>query len=306
MMRAVHVRPRWHSEWSLVGKAAFTPMISSPSLTEHLILDICCEINAIGNLKSAVESSLEQERPLSATFVLRLLGATQQFVAFRAIFDRPANCLRHRRFVICPTHRSFWRHSLEPFGELEMHQRRPDVHDPFLIKRISWSWFSAEFVRIWPTELEFRAKADAAYLALHDYVRSDGETTINGGSRSTRTDARGKLTFVPIGSSVEGWNRFEGRVSSVVAVHLAPTISNFDDVDDISKVAPSLYFDKQQSQSDAPKTPKCPGWLGNRRPRICGDARAVAFVGATACRGRQAFATETGSRRSNCTSVKAR
>jgi AraC family transcriptional regulator len=131
---------------------------------------------------------------------------------------------------------------LEPFGKLEWHRRDPDAHDPFLIKRISWSWFTAEFVRIWPTELEFRVKGDAAYLALHDAVRSDGETTINGASRSTLTDIRDKLTFVPIGSSVEGWNRFEGRVSSVVAVHLAPATSDHG-ANDISKIPPSLYFE---------------------------------------------------------------
>jgi AraC family transcriptional regulator len=131
---------------------------------------------------------------------------------------------------------------LKPFGKLEVRQRRPDAHDPFLIKQMSWSWFSAELVYIWPTELEFRTNGDAAYLALHDYVRSDGETTINGGSRSTLSDARGKLTFVPIGSSVEGWNRFEGRVSSAVAVHLAPATPDHD-ANAISRTPPSLYFE---------------------------------------------------------------
>jgi AraC family transcriptional regulator len=106
---------------------------------------------------------------------------------------------------------------------------------------MSWSWFSAELVRIWPTELEFRVKGDAAYLALHDSIRSDGKTTIDGGSHSTLTDLRDKLTFVPIGSSVEGWNRFEGRVASVFAVHLTLTPSD-QDANDISKVPPALYF----------------------------------------------------------------
>ena len=39
-------------------------------------------------------------------------------------------------------------------------------------------------------QVEFRVKGDAAYLALHDSVRSDGMTTINGGGRSTLTDLR--------------------------------------------------------------------------------------------------------------------
>ena len=64
--------------------------------------------------------------------------------------------------------------SLGPDAKLELHQRHSDANHPFLVKRMSWSWFSAELVRIRPTELEFRVKGDAAYLALHDYVRSDG------------------------------------------------------------------------------------------------------------------------------------
>jgi AraC family transcriptional regulator len=111
---------------------------------------------------------------------------------------------------------------------------------------------SAELVRIWPTELEFRVKGDAAYLAVHDSVRSDGKTTINGGIHSTLTDLRDKLTFVPIGSSVEGWNRFEGRVSSVFAVHLTSNGSDHD-ANDISKVPPSLYFENNNLKATLQK-----------------------------------------------------
>jgi AraC family transcriptional regulator len=141
---------------------------------------------------------------------------------------------------------------LGPDAKIELHQRDPDAHHPFLVKRKSWSWFSAELVRIQPTELEFRVKGDAAYLALHNYVRSDGETRINGGSRSTLTDARDKLTFAPIGSSVEGWNCFKGRVSSAFAVHLAPPTSGHD-ANDISKIPPSLYFENSSLKATLQK-----------------------------------------------------
>jgi AraC family transcriptional regulator len=80
---------------------------------------------------------------------------------------------------------------------------------------------------------------------MHDFVRSDGETTINGGNRSTLTDARDRLTFVPIGSSVEGWTRFKSRVSAVFAVHLGSPISGCD-ASDISEAPPSLYFENEK------------------------------------------------------------
>src|SRR6202048_2590373 len=134
--------------------------------------------------------------------------------------------------------------SLGPDAKVELHQRHPDAHHPFLVKRMASSVFSAELVRIQPTELEFRVKGDTAYLALHDYIRSDGETTINGGSRSTLTDARDKLTFAPIGSFVEGWNCFKGRVSSAFAVHLNPPISGYD-AKDLSKRLLMLTFQKK-------------------------------------------------------------
>ncbi len=93
---------------------------------------------------------------------------------------------------------------------------------------------------------------DAAYLALHDAVRSDGETSINGERRSTLADVRDKLTFAPIGSSVEGWNCFKGRVSSVFAVHLAPPTSNHY-ANDISNVPPSLYFENTKLKATLQK-----------------------------------------------------
>src|SRR3984893_2071781 len=131
-------------------------------------------------------------------------------------------------------------------------QRHPDAHHPFLVRRMSWSWFSAELVRIQPRELDFRVRGDAAYLALHNYVPSEGETTINGASRSTLTDARDKLTFAPIGSSVQGWNRFKGRVSSAFAVHLVPPTSGHD-ANDISKIPPSLYFENNNLKATLQK-----------------------------------------------------
>jgi AraC family transcriptional regulator len=142
---------------------------------------------------------------------------------------------------------------LEAFGEIDWHQRPPDAPQcRFLVKRMSWSWFSAELLRMWPTEVEFRVKKDAAYLALHDSVRSDGMTWINGGCRSTLTDRRGKLTFVPIGSDIEGWNRFERRVSSVFAVYLGANGLDHD-AGDVSKVPPSLYFENNDLKATLQK-----------------------------------------------------
>ena len=77
-------------------------------------------------------------------------------------------------------------------------------------------------------------------------------TTINGGSRSTITDLRDKLTFAPIGCSVEGWNRFEGRLSSIFAVYLGSNGSDHD-TNVISKSPPSLYFENSDLKATLQK-----------------------------------------------------
>jgi AraC family transcriptional regulator len=117
---------------------------------------------------------------------------------------------------------------------------------------MSWSWFSAEFVRIRSAEVAYRVKGEAAYLAVHDCVRSDGETTINGSGRSNIVDLRDKLTFVPKRNSVEGWNRFRGKGASVFAVHLGPQPS-VDGTNDISDVPPALYFENQNLKATLQK-----------------------------------------------------
>jgi AraC family transcriptional regulator len=144
----------------------------------------------------------------------------------------------------------FLEERLEPWGKLEWRHRRPDARDP-IVKRKSWSWFSAELVRVPPIELEFKVKADATYLALHDSVRTDGETTVDGGCSSTLTDLRDKLTFVPAGSSAVGWNQFEGG-ASVFAVHLDPTRPDIG-ANDMSGIPPALYFDNSNLKTTLQK-----------------------------------------------------
>jgi AraC family transcriptional regulator len=56
----------------------------------------------------------------------------------------------------------------------------------------------------------------------------------------------------PIGSSAEGWNRFESRVSSVFAVHLGSPTSD-PEANDISNVPPSLYFENSNLKSTLDK-----------------------------------------------------
>ena len=95
----------------------------------------------------------------------------------------------------------------------------PDIS----LSRACWPGLSAEIVHISkPQELAYRFQGHTHYLALHDIVRTDGETTIDGFARSVRRDIRDLLTFVPKGASVEGWSKFKDRRSSVLAIFIDP------------------------------------------------------------------------------------
>jgi len=55
-------------------------------------------------------------------------------------------------------------------AKMELHQRRSDSHHPFSVKRMSWSWFSVELVRIQPTETGSR-RFNWASIQTHQRVR---------------------------------------------------------------------------------------------------------------------------------------
>lgn len=106
-----------------------------------------------------------------------------------------------------------------------------------------WDGISAEFTNISEvSQLGFRVETQAAYLALHDIVRSDGETIIHGFARSTRKDTRNTLTFSPNRCPIEGWADFKQRPSSVLAIYLDPNLEDLQD-SRLSELPPSLYFE---------------------------------------------------------------
>ena len=115
----------------------------------------------------------------------------------------------------------------------------PDIS----ISRACWPGLSAEKVHMSkPQELAYRFQGDTHYLALHDIVRTDGETIIDGFARSVRRDIRNTLTFVPKGASVEGWSKYKNRRASVLAIFLDPNADERDElrVDDLPS---RLYFE---------------------------------------------------------------
>jgi len=115
---------------------------------------------------------------------------------------------------------------------------------------MTWSWLSAESISVPRQAIGFRVRQAAAYLAVHDIVRQDGETRIEGGGSSETRDLRGKLTFLPAGCSAEGWSDLRSRSSSVFAIHLAPLTH---EVIGLAHLPPSLYFHNADIQATLQK-----------------------------------------------------
>jgi AraC family transcriptional regulator len=106
-----------------------------------------------------------------------------------------------------------------------------------------WDGISVELTNIsGASQLGYRVETRAAYLALHDIVRSDGETIIEGVARSTRKDTRNALTFSPDRCRIEGWSDLKQRRNSVFAIYLHPNPEDLKD-SQLSELPPSLYFE---------------------------------------------------------------
>jgi AraC family transcriptional regulator len=137
------------------------------------------------------------------------------------------------------------------YGEIQWRRTNHDEAFSVSAKRKSFSWFSFELVHLPKAELEYCVKGNSGYLAIHDIVRSDGETRVNGEDYSCIRDLRDKLTFLPIGSTVEGWSRYKTKISSVFAVHfVAPTT---DAATNISHLPPRLFFEDRNLKATLEK-----------------------------------------------------
>ncbi|MDI3563938.1 helix-turn-helix domain-containing protein [Bradyrhizobium sp. Arg816] len=130
-------------------------------------------------------------------------------------------------------------------GRIHWDSRDHSGDGPDAQKCQSWPGYTAEVNRVSDTkELGYRVKSRAVYLAFHDIIRSDGEDRVDGSIRSTRQDLRNTLTFLPGGSSAEGWVKFKRRQSLVVAVHLNPAAEEANDFR-LTELRPALYFENE-------------------------------------------------------------
>ena len=127
---------------------------------------------------------------------------------------------------------------------------RPDT-----TRRIAWRGFSAETITIQgPLGFDYRWVGTPHYLALHDIQKDDGEIALGDLPKSTQTDLRDLMTFVPGGCNVSGWSRLRARRNLFIAIYYDPGIlpEELDArITDIER--PMLYFDDPALRSTLSK-----------------------------------------------------
>lgn len=122
---------------------------------------------------------------------------------------------------------------------------KPD-NEPELKREFSCATFSAEHVRILGTEaFDYSYKGGSHYLALHDIVRSDGESFVEGAQRHCDRDIRKKMTLVPANCTVSGWTAPTRRHNTFTALYFDPEAmaTQLDDNDPRQDFAPVVYFE---------------------------------------------------------------
>lgn len=106
--------------------------------------------------------------------------------------------------------------------------------------------FSAEHVRIATNSpYDYRYCGDRNYLALHDIIRSDGESFVDNACHAHVKDIRNRMTFIPAGCMVHGWTAPVQRSNSFTALYFDPQ-SVFNHLGTKSSDAPprpNMYFE---------------------------------------------------------------
>lgn len=101
----------------------------------------------------------------------------------------------------------------------------------------------AEWVELAPTRFEFAVTGSTHYIALHDIMMRDGALRVARHEPIQQTDLRGKITFVPAGTPVDGWTDPLARRNSFVAIHFDETAIPEPLRDAANYRAPAVYFE---------------------------------------------------------------
>jgi AraC family transcriptional regulator len=122
-------------------------------------------------------------------------------------------------------------------------------------RRMTWRGFSAETITIQgPRGFDYRWAGTPHYLALHDIQLADGEIALGDLPKSTQTDLRDSMTFVPGGCDVSGWSKLRARRNLFIAVYYDPAILPEELDARITGIErPMLYFDDPALRSTLSK-----------------------------------------------------
>ena len=109
-------------------------------------------------------------------------------------------------------------------GELQI-QFQDSGADAEIALAKSWRGVSVQFSRLrLPAEYAFRWEGNSHYLCYHDLVLIDGEMEILGEAPIAGGDLRDKMTYVPVGQTIDGWAKPADRLNAFTVVCFDPNV----------------------------------------------------------------------------------
>lgn len=107
-------------------------------------------------------------------------------------------------------------------SELQLAFKEPfqsaEIHTSF-----NCSGLSVQYSRLkLPAEYDFKWDGSSHYLAYHDLVLVDGEMEVTGENRVVGRDLTDKMTYVPIGQTIDGWGKPADRLNAFTVVCFDP------------------------------------------------------------------------------------
>jgi AraC family transcriptional regulator len=123
---------------------------------------------------------------------------------------------------------------------IEWNPLNPGSETPKISKSSDFGGLIVDLIHVnGPVEMGFQVKTPHGYVAVHDLLRSDGETFFESSKPSLLKDLRRKISFAPPCTSITGWSKLRMR-GAVTAVHFAQSTDNMPD---ISGLPPGSYFE---------------------------------------------------------------
>tara|TARA_R110002020_G_scaffold18931_28_gene65529 strand:+ start:2248 stop:3144 length:897 start_codon:yes stop_codon:yes gene_type:complete len=133
-------------------------------------------------------------------------------------------------------------------SELQLEFKEPsqavEIHTAFRCPGLSVQYSRLKL----PAEYDFKWDGSSHYLAYHDLILVDGEMEVAGENRIVGRDLTDKMTYVPIGQTIDGWGKPADRLNAFTVVCFDPVAMEAELEAEFSSFDPraKIYFKNEE------------------------------------------------------------